>query len=258
MKRPIPLLAVLLLAACSGLGATVPNPPPPQASASPSSVVLPPTVVPSAGPAPHDFSALDTGVKVPGSSILIFRRPRDNASSRNMVAHNPMGEKLVFLALDSIERAGSTWYQILMPRRPNGSTTWVKQDDGLKVVVLQERIEIDLSTYTLKRFIDGHLVGRFKVGVGMPYWPTPTGTFYVWAHVPQASPTGPYGAYALGLSGFSDVLTDWPGGGRFAIHGTPYRANTGRKVSHGCIRVFNPDVMTLKDVPLGTPVIITR
>jgi lipoprotein-anchoring transpeptidase ErfK/SrfK len=80
----------------------------------------------------------------------------------------------------------------------------------------------------------------------------------VWAHVPQASPTGPYGAYALGLSGFSDVLTDWPGGGRFAIHGTPYRANTGLKVSHGCIRVFNPDVTTLRDIPLGTPVVISR
>ena len=133
----------------------------------------------------------------------------------------------------------------------------MRQDDRLKVVPLNQRIEIDLSAYTLKRFVDGNLVSRFKVGVGMPYWPTPTGTFYVWAHVPQASPTGPYGAYALGLSAFSDVLTEWPGGGRVAIHGTPYKANTGVKVSHGCIRVFNPNVLTLRDVPLGTPVVIS-
>jgi len=29
-------------------------------------------------------------------------------------------------------------------------------------------------------------------------------------------------------------------------------------VSHGCIRVWNPDMESLVDVPLGTPVIIHR
>ena len=253
MKR-LPLLVglALLLAGCSGAERAAPATSPSPTSASPT------PAVPSSGSVPHDFAALDRGVEVADPTISIFRRPDDGASSRRIAAHNPMGEQIVFLVTDSLERAGAIWYRILPPRRPNGSTAWVKQDEQLEVVVLDERIEIDLSTYTLRRTTDGRVTSRFEVGVGMPFWPTPTGTFYVWAHVPQASPTGPYGAYALGLSGFSDVLTDWPGGGRFAIHGTPYRANTGRRVSHGCIRVFNPDVMTLKGLPLGTPVIITN
>jgi lipoprotein-anchoring transpeptidase ErfK/SrfK len=64
--------------------------------------------------------------------------------------------------------------------------------------------------------------------------------------------------FALGLSGFSNVLTDWPGGGRMAIHGTPYASNKGQMVSHGCIRVYNPDMRKLRRVPLGTPVIIKQ
>jgi len=253
MKR-LPLLIglALLLSSCSSAEPVTPATSPSLTSPSPTAAM------PSPSPAAHDYTALDRGVSATGSAILLFRRPDKEASSRRMVAHNPMGEQIVFLANDSLERAGTTWYRILLPQRPNGSTAWVKQDAQLELYSLSDRIEIDLSTYTLTRFTNGKLASRFKVGVGMPYWPTPTGTFYVWAHVPQASPTGPYGAYALGLSGFSDVLTDWPGGGRFAIHGTPYKANTGRKVSHGCIRVFNPAVVTLKDVSLGTPVIITR
>jgi lipoprotein-anchoring transpeptidase ErfK/SrfK len=72
--------------------------------------------------------------------------------------------------------------------------------------------------------------------------------------VPTGEPHGPYGVYALGLSGFSDVITDWIGGGRLAIHGTDDPADRGHDVSHGCVRVYNPQMRSLTDVPLGTPV----
>lgn len=174
-----------------------------------------------------------------------------------MIAHNPMGQRLVFLVTQAREQ-GATWYRVLLPRRPNGATAWVKDGPDVQLVRLHERVELDLSEFTLVRYRDGKRVARYKVGIGQPQWPTPEGTFYVWAHVPQPSPTGPYGAYAIGLSGFSDVLTEWPGGGRFAIHGTANRWDAGRKVSHGCIRVFNPQVMKLRNLPMGTPVVITR
>jgi lipoprotein-anchoring transpeptidase ErfK/SrfK len=74
--------------------------------------------------------------------------------------------------------------------------------------------------------------------------------------LPQASPAGPYGVFALGLSGFSQVIKDWPGGGRMAIHGTSNPADRGQMVSHGCVRVFNDDMVNLKQVPMGTPVVI--
>lgn len=213
------------------------------------------TVAPSPTTREHDFSDLDRGLQSREPDIRIWRSP--GGKSRSMVANNPMGERLVFLVTEARER-DVTWYRVLLPSRPNGSTAWVKEGPDVRVVRLNDRVEIDLSEYTLVRYDDGKRVGRYKVGIGQPQWPTPVGTFYVWAHVPQASPSGPYGAYAIGLSGFSDVLTEWPGGGRFAIHGTANRWDGGRKVSHGCIRVFNPQVMKLSDLPLGTPVVITR
>jgi lipoprotein-anchoring transpeptidase ErfK/SrfK len=62
--------------------------------------------------------------------------------------------------------------------------------------------------------------------------------------------------YVLGISGFSTVFTDWPGGGRMAIHGTATASDRGQAVSHGCVRVFNSDMRKLRNVPLGTPVVI--
>ena len=93
----------------------------------------------------------------------------------------------------------------------------------------------------------------YEVGVGAADSPTAPGHFFVWARVPS-DPAGPYGVLALGLSGFSDVITDWVGGGRLAIHGTSHPSDRGEDVSHGCVRVFNPQMLSLADVSLGTPV----
>jgi len=169
---------------------------------------------------------------------------------------NPLEQELVLLVTQPAtdERP---WFRVLLPERPNGSQGWVRRA-AVRIVKLHERVEIDLSEFSLSWFRDGKLVGRFRVGIGQQQWPTPVGTFYVWAKVPQAGSSGPYGVYALGLSGFSPVLSDWSGGGRAAIHGTAAAWNRGRRVSHGCIRVFNPDMQRLGHLPIGTPVIIEK
>jgi hypothetical protein len=172
--------------------------------------------------------------------------------------HNPVGEVLAMpVTGERTDDAGTDWLRIQLPIRPNEADGWVHAAD-MRVEPVQEKILIDLSEQSLEHFRGSKLVHRFEVGIGEPQWPTATGRFYIWAHVPQASPTGPYGVFALGLSGFSEVLTNWPGGGRMAIHGTPYASDKGQMVSHGCIRVLNSDMHKLKRVPLGTPVIITR
>ena len=171
---------------------------------------------------------------------------------------NPWNDELTLLVTEAVRDAnGHAWYEVLLPERPNGSEGWVRDRD-VDVVRLHERIEIDLSKYSLTYFRDDELVDRFRVGIGQPQWPTPTGTFYVWAKVPQQGSTGPYGVYAIGLSGFSPTLTEWPGGGRVAIHGTAVASNRGHKISHGCIRVYNPDMRKLERAPMGTPVVITK
>ena len=58
------------------------------------------------------------------------------------------------------------------------------------------------------------------------------------------------------MSGFSEVLTSLPGGGRMAIHGTADPSDRGQAVSFGCVRVYNRDMDRLQDVPMGTVVVI--
>jgi hypothetical protein len=173
-------------------------------------------------------------------------------------SRNPDGGHSPMLIADvEVDDEDHAWFQIYLPIRPNGSTGWVSEED-VRVQERTDRIEVDLSKRVLEHYRDGELVGRFKVGVGTDQYPTGTGTFYVWVRVPFENPNQPYGIFALGLSGFSPVLSDWPGEGRMAIHGTPYASNRGQAVSHGCVRVYNPDMESLVDVPLGTPVIISK
>jgi lipoprotein-anchoring transpeptidase ErfK/SrfK len=171
---------------------------------------------------------------------------------------NPVGQTLQFLvAKTARDPNGDPWLRILLPIRPNGAAGWVRMG-AVTVQRLQQRIVVDLSDRTLRHYRNGQVENVFSVGIGRPETPTAVGTFYAWAHVPQASPTGPYGVFALGISGFSPVLKDWPGGGRMAIHGTANPGDRGQMVSYGCIRVFNDDMVDLRRVPLGTPVIIKR
>lgn len=55
----------------------------------------------------------------------------------------------------------------------------------------------------------------------------------------------------------SRVLTDWPGGGYIGIHGTNRPELIPGRISHGCIRLRNADVLRLaRLMPLGTPISI--
>jgi hypothetical protein len=170
---------------------------------------------------------------------------------------NPMGQLAPLLIDGATRRDELAWYEVLLPVRPNGTTAWVRADD-VKLRERAERIEVDLSRRVLRQFDDGELVNTFRIGVGTEQYPTGVGRFFVWVKVPYENPNNPYGIMALGLSGFSPVLSEWPGEGRMAVHGTPYPSDRGQAVSHGCVRVYNEDMQALVDVPLGTPVEISR
>ena len=122
----------------------------------------------------------------------------------------------------------------------------------------RHRVVIDLSDRVLRHYRNGKMRHRFSVGIGAPDTPTTTGHFFVWAHLDPRDASGPYGTYLLGLSGFSRVLTDWPGGGRMAIHGTADATDPGRRVSYGCARVYNAQMNELRGIPMGTTVLIRR
>jgi len=189
--------------------------------------------------------------------VPMWDEPEAPGAAFALDTRNPLGELAPMLIADARLANGNAWFEVYLPLRPNGTTAWVRERD-VRLRERDERIEVDLSDRVLRRFVDGRLVDRLRVGVGTPQTPTGTGTFYVWVKVPYEDPDQPYGIMALGLSGFSPVLSDWPGEGRMAVHGTPYASDRGRAVSHGCVRVYNEDMRALLDVPLGTPVVISE
>ena len=65
--------------------------------------------------------------------------------------------------------------------------------------------------------------------------------------IPSGSAANPMGAAAMTLSG----------GGQYAIHGTNSPGSIGGYVSHGCIRMYNSDILDLyARVGLGTKVVV--
>ena len=68
------------------------------------------------------------------------------------------------------------------------------------------------------------------------------------AVIPGGAPNNPMGEAVLGLDR-----------GNYAIHGTNNPASIGHYVSHGCIRMYNRDIVDLYGrVPVGTPVYVLR
>lgn len=253
--RSLLALSLVALAACSG--SPEPAAPRPSATVS-SSPTPPPSVSPDPEPTPEYPHA--TGmVAVPNERYLhMWKRPGPGEPAYIFDAQNPNpvgGPRSPLLIDGRAERDGERWVKLLLPIRPNGASDWVKRSDVTLDPVFQ-RIVVDLSDRMLRHYVRNDLVSRFRVGIGAPQYPTGEGRFYVWQRVPFVDASGPYGIFALGLSGFSPVLSDWPGEGRMAIHGTADPSDRGREVSHGCVRVYNEDMRALLDVPLGTPVII--
>jgi lipoprotein-anchoring transpeptidase ErfK/SrfK len=150
------------------------------------------------------------------------------------------------------------WYKTLLPMRPNGSTGWVRAADVTPGSTTYE-IKISLSQHKLWLTESGNPVLDAAVVIGKPETPTPVGKYYITDPVDlQSQPNGAYGAYALGISGYSEVLMTFNGGpGQIAVHGGAWEGQLGTDVSNGCIRVLNDVILQIaKTVPLGTPFIV--
>jgi lipoprotein-anchoring transpeptidase ErfK/SrfK len=160
---------------------------------------------------------------------------------------------LVLLVKDQV----GAYLHVLLPLRPNGSTGWIKRAD---VTLAQDpySITVQLAAHRLTLTKSGVAVLVLPIGVGTADTPTPGGQYYIKELLKPPNPNGAYGPYAYGLSGFSNVLTNFDGGdGVIGIHGTNQPNLVGTDVSHGCIRLHNDDVLKLVPIlPLGTPVVI--
>lgn len=108
------------------------------------------------------------------------------------------------------------------------------------------RIIVDLSDKRLYLLDGDEVVRGFPVGVGKMLTQTPVGEFTIVNKL--KNPGGPYGAFWMGLSKPS-----------YGIHGTNNPSSIGHEVSHGCVRMYNKDVLELASlVSIGTRVTIRR
>jgi len=185
--------------------------------------------------------------KVPPGSVVSHSLPRNGY----------LDVLATFWAIDeAIDDQDNTWHQVYVPVRPNETKGWVKASD-VSTKVLTHDVRIDLSEHRLDLYDRGTLVRSYDIGVGKGETPTPLGEYFVAIKMKTPNPDGVYGVQIMGLSGFSEKLTDWPGGGQVGIHGTNDPSTVGTDVSHGCIRLRNKDILELSnDVHLGTPVFV--
>lgn len=169
----------------------------------------------------------------------------------------PEGTSNIVLVLGRrVDESGALWIRVRLAVLGEPNTGWVPREalGGYGTVTTHLIVDLDSLEATLLR--DGREVFRADVGVGQDAWPTPRGEFYVRNRLTgYASPM--YGPLAFGTSARSAVLTDWPAGGFVGIHGTNRPDLLPGRVSHGCIRMRNEDILRLSRLmPVGTPLTI--
>lgn len=169
---------------------------------------------------------------------------------------NPTWEGLpaVFIVHDRYQ----DWLRVQVSMRPNGATAWVRAGE-VTTREVTSRVEVDTHNATLRAYEGSRLVLEASVAPGKGATPTPLGHFFVDGIVKINDPWGPYGAFQVSVSGFSEVYSSFGGGvGQIAIHGTNDPALIGTPASNGCVRMTNPDITALAGIfTIGTPVTIT-
>jgi hypothetical protein len=189
---------------------------------------------------------------------VVARRAPDVAATTitTLSARTPEGTSNIVLVVREAVSDGTVWTLVRLPVLPNGTLGWVPRWALGGYVFVQTHLVVDRSRLVATLFRAGRVVFRAPIGIGQSRWPTPTGQFYVRDKLTKfRSPF--YGPVAFGTSARSAVLTDWPGGGFVGIHGTSQPELLPGRVSHGCIRLRNSDILRLDSLlPIGTPVTI--
>jgi len=245
------LLATLALAGCGD-----PGPAPPAAPAAPAPAA--PTTAPPPRTGQVPLGDAPAYVALARKDVTVRSRPDGGRVVSVFPADLPWGSPTPFLIEEARRtRDGGTWLRVLLPRRPNGSSGWVDRDQ-VRITPVSREVEVDLSERTARLLQNSRAVRTWRVAVGTSGTPTPTGRFFVTVKLRPPLISNVYGAWALGLSGYSNVLDQFgTGDGQIALHGTNNPGVLGSAVSNGCVRMDNETITHLAEtLPLGSPVTI--
>jgi lipoprotein-anchoring transpeptidase ErfK/SrfK len=168
----------------------------------------------------------------------------------------PEGTTNLVSVLEGRRTKRGVWIKVRLAILPANRTGWVQRKALSDWKELTTRLVVDRRRLTATLFRRGKVIFRAPVGIGVPQWPTPRGEFFIRNQLYGfGSPV--YGPIAFGTSARSPVLTDWPGGGFIGIHGTNQPHILPGRVSHGCIRMRNGDILRLaRLMPVGTPLTV--
>lgn len=175
-----------------------------------------------------------------------------------LTPRTPEGTSNLVLALRRVEQGGRIWIEARLPILPNNTVGWIPREYLGGYTVLTTDLVVDLSRRLAVLYDEGRPVWRARIGIGEPQWPTPTGRFYIRNRLEKYS-SPMYGPLAFGTSARSAILTDWPAGGFVGIHGTDQPELVPGRISHGCIRLRNADILRLdRLMEPGTPLTIRQ
>ncbi|MDZ7956870.1 MAG: L,D-transpeptidase [Aulosira sp. DedQUE10] len=201
---------------------------------------------------------------LPGESTQ--RVSASNKSSTTKLHNTKSGtaNKNVARATDNSQNT-----RLVSPEQKKNSTLFFLPQSLLPQVLAQQKsissnrqVVVDLSDRRAYVYRSDVVIASYPIAVGKKGWDTPTGSFQVhhmqhnpiWRHpitdkVFQAGPDSPLGDRWIGF--WSD------GHNEIGFHGTPDTNVLGTAISHGCLRMRNPDVRLLyEQVKVGTPVIV--
>lgn len=195
-------------------------------------------------PTAYASRVTDTAVRVGGSTTILSLYVNGTLVNTRMVRPNTLAS----MGQIALGQGGNT--VTLVAKNPvsssSASYTVTRVDYPWPTCII-----IDKSDFKLYWVRDGVLVKTYPIAIGKPGTPTPAAIWRIDAKY-HTDPAGVYGPRKMRLfrqtsSGFTYTA--------YGIHGTNQEWVIGTMASHGCIRMYNRDVLELfPQVPLGTMV----
>jgi L,D-transpeptidase YnhG len=202
------------------------------------------------------------------SEGISIGEPALAASFSSSPSNSTAGKKYVASAADTPKKT-----KLVIPKQEQNQKTGnkpkgfffpgvVEEKSDQEVASSQTQVVVDLSDRRVYVYRYDEVIASYPIAVGKKGWETPTGNFQVihkehhpiWKHpitgeIFEAGTDSPLGDRWIGF--WSD------GRNEIGFHGTPNTDLVGAAVSHGCLRMRNPDVrMLYEQVSMNTPVLV--